>query len=204
MQAIEQLKGHLADIKALSEAAAVLGWDQQTYMPPGGAAARAAQSVALSKVIHQKMTGDETRRLLAQAESEAGSLDADSDDAAYLRMARRDFDLSTKVPTSLVAELARVTTLAHAVWAEARAAGDYAKFAPWLSQILDLTRQKADYLGHSGERYDALLDQFEPGMTTAEARSMFEAIKPDLVALVQAIAAKGPNAVDELGADTRL
>ncbi len=76
-------------------------------------------------------------------------------------------------------------------------ASDYAKFAPWLSQILDLTRQEADHLGHGGERYDALLDQYEPGMKTAEVRAMFEAIKPDLVALVQAIAAKGPDAVDD-------
>ncbi len=97
MQAIEQLKGHLADIKALSEAAAVLGWDQQTYMPPGGAPARAAQIMALSRIIHQKSTGDETARLLEQAEQrDAGGLDADSDDAAYLRMARRDFDQATK------------------------------------------------------------------------------------------------------------
>ncbi|MDQ2799140.1 MAG: carboxypeptidase M32, partial [Armatimonadota bacterium] len=116
---------------------------------------------------------------------------------AYLRQARRDFDLATKVPTSLVAEMARVTTLAHEQWAQARAESDWGRFAPWLTQILDLTRQTADHLGHGGERYDALLDQYEPGMTTAEVRAMFEAIKPDLVALVQSVAAKGPQAVDD-------
>lgn len=197
MQTLEQLKGHLAEIVALSEAAAVLEWDQQTQMPPGGAGARAAQMMALSRVIHQKLTGEETARFLEQSEREADSLDSASDDAAYLRTARRDFDQATKVPTALVAELTRVTTLAHEQWAGARAESDWNKFAPWLSQILDLTRQKADYLGHSGERYDALLDQYEPGMTTAEVRAMFERIKPDLVALTQAVAAKGPDAVDD-------
>ncbi len=193
MQALKQLKNHLAEVKALTEAAAVLEWDQQTYMPPGGAEARSGQTTALSRVIHQKRTGDEIARLLEQSEREAGGLDADSDDAAFLRTARRDFDLATKVPTDLVAEMARVTTLAHAQWASARAGNDYAAFAPWLSQILALTQQVADHLGHGGERYDAMLDQYEPGMTTAEVRSMFDSIKPDLVALVQAIAAKGPR-----------
>ena len=196
MQALEQLQGHLAEIKALSEAAAVLGWDQQTYMPPGGAGARAAQLTALAGVIHEKATGDETARLLDASERDAGSLDPDSDEAAFLRMARRDFDQATKIPTALVAETTRVTTLAHEQWAQARAESDWGRFAPWLAQILDLTRQAADHLGHGGERYDALLDQYEPGMTAADARAMFEAIKPDLVALVQAVAARGPDAVD--------
>ncbi len=197
MQAVAQLQEQLAEIKALSEAAAVLEWDQQTYMPPGGAGARAAQITALVGVIHEKATGDDTARLLDAAERQAVGLDYDSDDAAYLRAARRDFDLATKVPTALVAEMARVTTLAHEQWAQARAESDWGRFAPWLTQILDLTRQTADHLGHGGEQYDALLDQYEPGMTTAEVRAMFEAIKPDLVALVQAIAAKGPEAVDD-------
>ena len=197
MQALEELKNHLAEVKALVEAEAVLLWDQQTYMPPGGAGSRAAQMTALSRIIHQKATGAETARLLDHAEQAAFGLDSDSDDAAYLRMARRDFDYATKLPEALVAEMTRVTTLAHEAWAEARAESDYGKFAPWLTQILDLTRQAADHLGHNGERYDALLDQYEPGMKTAEVRTMFDSIKPDLVELVRKIAAKGPNAIDD-------
>ena len=197
MPPLEDLKSHLAEVKALSEAAAVLGWDQQTYMPPGGAGSRAAQLTALSRVIHQKATGSETARLLDQAEQAAGGLGADSDDAAYLRMARRDFDKATKLPEELVAEMSRVTTLAHEVWTEARGESDYAKFSPWLTQILALTREMADHLGHGGERYDALIDLYEPGMKTAQVRAMFEAIKPDLVELVRKIATQGPDAVDD-------
>ena len=197
IQELEQLQGHLAHVKALAEASAVLGWDQQTYMPPGGAEARAAQLTALASVIHEKATGDESARLLAAAERAGGGLDPDSDGAALLRAARRDFDQATKVPTALVAETARVTALAFEQWARARAESDWGRFAPWLEQILDLTRQTADHLGHSGERYDALLDQFEPGMTTEDVRTMFDAIKPDLVALVKAVADLGPGAVDD-------
>ena len=197
MQELEQLQGHLAEVKALSEAAAVLGWDQQTYMPAGGAAARAAQLTALAEVIHEKAAGSETARLLDAAERTGGGLDPDSDESAYLRTARRDFDQATKIPTALVAEMARVTALAFEQWAQARAESDWGRFAPWLEQILDLTRQTADHLGHGGDRYDALLDQYEPGMTAADVRAMFEAIKPDLVSLVQAVAAQGPGAVDD-------
>ena len=197
MSALNELQSYLAEVKALSEAAAVLGWDQQTYMPPGGAGSRAAQLTALSRVVHQKATSPEMASLLERAEAAGAGLDSDSDDAAYLRVARRDFDKISKLPESLVAEMSRVTTLAHGAWAAARAESNYSKFAPWLTQILELSREAADHLGHEGERYDALLDQYEPGMKTAEVRAMFESIKPTLVELVHRIAALGPNAVDD-------
>ena len=196
MQASEELQIHLAEVKALGGAAAVLGWDQQTYMPPGGAGARAAQLSALSRVIHQQETGDTTARLLERAEQEGEHLDVDSDDAAYLRMARRDFDQATKLPEALVAELASVTTLAHEELAAARKDNDYARFAPWLAKILGLTRSVADHLEYSECRYDALLDQYEPGMKTSQVREMFDTLKPELVNLVQRIVSKGPDAVD--------
>lgn len=196
MHEIEALEAHLAEIKALSEAAALLGWDQQTYMPAGGAGSRAAQMAALSGVIHEKMTGAETARRLQAAEAAALGADPDSDEAALVRAVRRDFDQATKLPGELVAETARVTALAHAHWADARASADWGRFAPDLERILDLTRQTADHLGHGGERYDALLDQYEPGTTTAEVRALFQAIKPDTVALVKRIAARGPDATD--------
>ncbi len=196
MQEMDALLQQLGEIKALSEAAAVLGWDQQTYMPPGGAESRAAQTEALSKVIHAAVTGPETARLLQAAENAVQGEDPDSDDAALVRVVRRDFDQATRLPAALVAETAQVTALAHGHWAEARAASDYSLFAPWLDRILDLTRQTADHLGHGGERYDALLDQYEPGTTTADVRALFEALKPDTVALVKSIAALGPQAAD--------
>ncbi len=196
--ALNGLKARMAEAEAVKGAAGVLGWDQQTYMPPGGAAARADQFGVLSRIMHEMATGAKTGRLLERAERETAGADPDGDDAAYVRVARRDFDQATKLPTALVEEIARTSTLAHEQWARARAESDYARFAPWLEKQLDLARQVAGLLGYGGgEMYDALLDQYEPGMKTAEVRAMFAAIKPTLVGLVRAVAARGPDAVSD-------
>ncbi|BDI32196.1 carboxypeptidase M32 [Capsulimonas corticalis] len=197
MSEFEDLRKRLGEVSALASTAGILEWDQQTHMPAGGAANRAAQLEVLSKITHELSVSSKTETLLAAAEKAADGLDPDSDDAAFVRVARRDFDHASKLPTELVAEIAKVTTLAHEAWAEARAASNYSKFAPCLENIVDLVRQVADHLGHSGERYDALLDQYEPGMKAADVRAMFDAIKPTSVALVKAIVERGPDAVDD-------
>ncbi|MCW3062296.1 MAG: Carboxypeptidase Taq [Capsulimonas sp.] len=197
MQEFEDLKKRLGEVSALASAAGILEWDHQTHMPAGGAANRAVQLEVLSKITHEMSVSSETERLLKAAEKSVESLDPDSDEAAFVRIARRDFDHSAKLPTELVSEIARVSALAHESWAEARAESNYSKFAPWLEKIVDLERQVADHLGHTGERYDALLDQYEPGMKAADVRAMFDAIKPTSVALVKAIVERGPNAVDD-------
>ena len=196
--ALERLKAQMAQVQAIRNAAAVLEWDQQTYMPPGGAAARAEQMGALSTISHALATGDETARLLEDAETAADGLGPDDDDDAYVRVARRDFNRAVKLPTALVAEIARTATLAHEQWAQARAENDYARFAPWLAKSLELTRQVAGHLGYEGgEMYDALLNQYEPDMKASQVRATFEAIKPTLLRLVQAVAAQGPSATND-------
>ncbi len=197
IETVETLKRRMAETKALKGATDVLGWDQQTYMPTGGGGARADQITALSKVIHQMATGRETENLLEAAERDSKDLDPDSDDAAYLRVARRDFNRAAKMPEELVARMARITTLGYEAWHEARAASDYGKFAPWLEQILGLSREVAELRGYKESIYDALLDEYEPGMKASDVQSMFQAIKPDLVGLVKAVAALGPNAIDD-------
>lgn len=192
MTAIEELQRRTADAVTLRMTSAVLEWDQQTQMPPAGAARRALQLSLIQKLAHETLISSETERLLAQAERDAKDLDPDSDDAAYLRVARREFDKSAKVPTSLVEEMAVTTAHAHEEWAKARAASEFAIFAPWLEKILDLTRRMADCLGYKTERYDALLDVMEPDMTAADVRKMFDRLKPDLVSLVQRIAQQPP------------
>lgn len=186
----------MGEISAIHGAAGLLGWDQQTYMPPGGGGARAEQLAVLSSIAHRMGTDDETARLLSGAERETGNGAGDDDEAAFLRIARRDFDQATKLPTTLVSEMARVTALAYEEWTQARAASDFGRFAPWLEKVLDLNRQVAQHLGFDGEMYDALLDQYEPGMKTAQVRAMFEAIKPTLVGLVRDVTAQGPGAID--------
>ncbi len=196
MSALAQLQQRLGEVTTLGMVGAVLDWDHQTYMPPGGVTARARQLALISKLQHDMHVAAETERLLQAAERDGANLDADSDDTAYLRVARRNFDRATKLPTALVEEIAQTAAVAHDAWQRARAASDYALFAPHLQKTLNLQRQVADLLGYQSERYDALLDQYEPGMTTATVRALFAQLKPTLVQLVKDITVKGPQAID--------
>ena len=185
--ALQALKIRLADVHNLQMAAGVLDWDQQTYMPPGGVGARAEQKATLSKLAHSLFTADETGKLLQQAERETAGIPDDSDDAAFLCVARRDFDRSVKLPTSLGEEFTRVTAHAQEEWAKARAADDFPAFAPWLSKIVDLERRTAEALGYKERLYDALLDQYEPGMTSRKLDEVFGALRAEVVPLARAI-----------------
>jgi len=193
--ALQALKARLADVHHLSMAGAVLDWDQQTYMPAGGVSARADQKATLSKLSHQLFTDDKTGTLLAQAEADLKGLPEDHNDAALLRMARRDYDKATRLPEALVEEISRVTSHAQEEWAKARAANDYGAFAPWLERIVDLERRTAEALGYEERLYDALLDQYEPGMTSRRLDEIFGELKRQTVPLVQAIA-ENADAVD--------
>ncbi len=185
--ALAELKARLADIHNLRMAGALLDWDQQTYMPPGGVAARAEQKATLSKLSHAMFVEDEVGRLLDRATEEVGDLQADSTDAALIRVTRRDRDKATRIPGALVEEMARVTALAQEEWAKARAADDFSAFAPWLERILDLERRTAEALGYQDRLYDALLDQYEPGMTSAELDRVFAELKEQTIPLARAI-----------------
>ena len=198
MTHLQQLRTRLAEISDLNHVSALAGWDQQTYMPPGGSAARAEQSATLQKLAHEMFIAAETGRLLDAAAGEVNRLDPDSDEARLVSVARRDYEKSRKVPAELVAEIARVTGQAVDVWTEARAASDWKPFSPYLARVFELQRQLADALGYTDRMYDALLDRFEPDMKTAQVQAVFEAIKPDLIGLVRAIAAKGQAVDDEV------
>jgi carboxypeptidase Taq len=110
-----------------------------------------------------------------------------SPEAVNVRELRRVYDRATKLPTGLVVELARVTSLAHGKWVEARQRSDFALFLPWLERIVKLKQQEADYYGHAGNRYDALLEDYEPGATTAWLEGVFAPLREELVALLDAI-----------------
>jgi carboxypeptidase Taq len=186
-----RLKNRLGQIVDLESTAAVLSWDQQTYMPPGGAAARAEQLATLARMSHELFTAGGTHSLIEQAAGEIGGVDADTDDAALVRVAYRDFDRAVKLPAELVAELARTRTLAQEAWTKARAESSYAAFAPWLEKLIELTRCAAECWGYQDQLYDALLEAYEPGTTTAQVAAMYQELKPGLVSLVQAIVERG-------------
>lgn len=183
----QALAQHLSVIHDLGQANAVLGWDQQVNMPPGGVTARARQMSTLSRLSHELFTSDKTARLLDEAEAELANADPDSDEARMIRVVRQDYADRTRLPADFVAEMTRLTTEGHEIWARARQANDFAAFAPTLTRIMDMTRQGADYLGYTDHPYDALINQYERGMTTARVRDIFDGHKQALVDLVAAV-----------------
>ncbi|HEY4690509.1 MAG TPA: carboxypeptidase M32 [Anaerolineae bacterium] len=190
MEKYQQLKNRLAEIGDINRATSLLGWDQQVNMPPAGAEARAYALATLSKIAHEMHIAEETGGLIEAAAAELDGASPDSDEAALVRVAKRDYDQATKLPPEFVAELTHVTTLAYEVWAKARAENKFTDFQPMLERIIDLTRQAAEYLGYTDHIYDALLDQYEPGMKTAQVRAIFDELKKDLVPLAQALSAR--------------
>lgn len=186
----------------LQLAAAVLGWDQEVYMPPGGMPARAEQLATLHSMAHELLTGAEAAQLLAEAEAEVAGLDYDSDEASLVRISRREYDRWVKLPAELVAEQARLASQAFAAWREARQRNAFAIFQPLLQKTVDLNRRIADILGYTEHPYDALLDLYEPGMKTSEVTRLFGELKAGLVPLLQAIVQRGqPVNADFLARD---
>lgn len=186
-EAISALKTRLYDVNALHAAIGVMDWDQQTYMPAGGAGARAEHVGALAKMSHELFTSDETRRLVEDAAKVAEGIDAD-----LVRVAKRNLDLATKLPTALVAEKSKLAAEGHELWVKARKNNDFKTFAPNLERMFEIAKQEASYLGYTDHVYDALLDQYEEGSTAADCRAMFDAIRGPQVALVKEIVALGP------------
>ncbi|HEX6510573.1 MAG TPA: carboxypeptidase M32 [Chloroflexota bacterium] len=195
-QQLERLKERLTETTNINRANAVLSWDQHTKMPPGGAPARAEQMATLARISHDLFTSKETGELLRGAAEETADLPYDSDDASLVRVAQRDYERLTKLPTELVAELRRHGAISHEVWAKARQEDDFAAFAPNLAKTIELSRRVAECLGYEDHPYDALLDQFEPGMKTRQVEAIFAELRDGLVPLVAAIAERG-RAVDD-------
>ena len=183
-----KLVKHLKEITNVGNASAILSWDQETEMPHGGAEARASQMSTLARIYHTMLTSDETAQLLNDAKSELNGADYDSDEASMIRVVEQDYADATKLPTDFVAERAEKVALAHNVWAEAREKADFSLFADALKGLIDLTLQEAEYRGYDEHPYDALLGQYERGMTTAEVTEIFDAHRPKLVDLIAQIA----------------
>src|SRR5215472_16064858 len=183
--ALERLKERLGEVTDLYKVARLLSWDQQTVMPPAGTGHRAEQTATVQRVAHELFTDPEVGRLLDELEPLEASLDPDSDDAALIRVTRRDFQKSVQVPSSLRAATARAAAEARPVWVKAKTEADFASFLPSLERIVDLKLQYVDCVAAgAAERYDVLLDDYEPQTTTAEVRTLFAELRPPLVELI--------------------
>ena len=177
----------MADVNALGAAMAMMDWDQQTYMPRGGADARAIHLESLSRMRHELFTADET-----QKEVEEAAMEASGDDVALLRVIKRDLELATKLPSELVGRKSKLAAIAHEDWVSARSRNDFKGFSPTLEKMFDIAKEEAEHLGYTDHIYDALTDQYEEGATAADWKAMYESIKGPQVELVKAIQEMGP------------
>ena len=193
---LQELKDVLGEVSDINRAAAVLAWDQETYMPRGGVENRADQLTTLRRIAHVRFTSDEVGGLLDGAAGDVSSLPFDSDEASLVRVTRRDYDHARKLPSNLVAEIARAGATARPVWERAREDADFKLFAPFLEKNVELNRRVADALGYKGHPYDALLDRTEPGMTTDQLRNVFEELKQAIVPLVAEVS-RHADALDD-------
>ena len=177
--------GELSDLHSLD---LLLFWDQQTVMPPAGAEARAERAATVARVIHSRESDPALGALLETLAPWAESADPDSDDTRLVAWARRDYERSVRVPVELAAEMTRAKSLGQQAWQEARAANDFARFRDALARHVELRhRYVACFEGYE-HPYDVLLDDFEPGLTAAELRPLFEGLREALVPLVAAAA----------------
>lgn len=177
MSAYDALMAFQRQTEALAQVAGRLGWDQETVMPEGSAGQRAEEIGALEAVLHARRTDPRIAEWLDKARA------PDAVGEAQLRLIRRTHKRMSKVPAKLAEEIARLTSLAQRIWAESRAKEDVAGFLPTLRQVVDLKREEASALAEGGDLYDALVDDYEPGMTGAAMAAMFDAMRPRLVAL---------------------
>ncbi len=184
----EKLKTLIAEVADLNAAQAVLGWDQQTYMPPGGAEARGNQLATLGSLTHQKFTSEKIGELIDELKTEFSDADPDSDDARYLKVLSKDYDEATKVPSEYVARFAQLTARGHESWAKARAESDFSIFQSDLEEIVEMRKEYVSFFPPKDHPYDTLLDQFEPGMKTAEVQEIFGRMRVKQVELLKAIA----------------
>lgn len=179
-----ELKNRLTEIADLSKIGAVLGWDQQTMMAPRGAAVRAEQMATLGRIVHMKFTAAEVGKLLDDLYDYEASLPYDSDDASLIRVARQDYEKASAVPTELRVAMTRTAAIARQAWIEARKQSDFQIFLPHLEKTIELKHQYVDCFKPYDHVYDPLLDDFERGMKTAQVKTIFDALKKDLVPLI--------------------
>ena len=183
---LTELRRHLAEITDLQALGALMFWDQNTMMPPGGAAARADMADTLQRTLHARETAPELGRLLDALEPWAAGEDPDSDDVRLVHWARRDFEKSVRVPADLAAEITRAKAVGLQAWTEALAVSDYSRFRDALARHVELRHAYIGCFEGHAHPYDVLLDDFEPGLTTAELRPMFAELREALVPLVAA------------------
>jgi carboxypeptidase Taq len=184
--ALTRLKVLLGEIYDLERAGYLLAWDQETTMPPDGAPVRAEQRATIGRAAHERLVSSELGRLLDELRGEEESLPYESDEASLIRVARREHEKASRVPTELRAEILRSGAIGLGAWLEAREQRDFEILRPHFERLLELRRRYVECFEPTEDPYDVLLDDYERGFTTAETEAVLEHLRRELVPLVEA------------------
>ena len=193
---VEDLRFWMAELHDLRDAALVLDWDQNTMMPRRGAEARADALSTLERVRHEKFVSGETGTLIDNAEGVLNGTAPDSDEVRLVKVSRRRWEKARRVPTDLAGRMARAASIGQEAWIAARAANDFSAFAPYLQTNMDLEREYIECFDGYDRPYDVLLDDYEPGMRTADVARLFADLKAELLALIATLS-EHANRVDD-------
>ncbi|MEM8530084.1 MAG: carboxypeptidase M32 [Chloroflexota bacterium] len=185
--ALQKLTKHLGEINDLESINALLEWDQTTYMPPQGATARGRQMATLSTVVHTKRTDPAIGKLLEKLETYESQLPYESDEASLIRVARRNYEQSSRIPSDFIAEFSNHMSDSYTAWLAAREANDFTVVQPYVEKTLELSRQRSAFFPDHEHMIDPLIDLSDYGMTAATIRSLFAELRHQLVPMVQAI-----------------
>jgi carboxypeptidase Taq len=187
----EELHRRLGELDDLRRTATLLFWDQRVMMPPAGAQARADALATIGRLTHERFVDPELGQLLEDLRGLEESLDYGSDEASLIRVTRRDFEKASRVPPELTGEMRRAGALAVAAWAPAKESSDFKAMLPHFEKHLELKHRYLECFEPSDENYDLLLDDYEPGMKTAEVRGIFDELKRELLPLVGEVGQAG-------------
>jgi len=186
----QELKTRLSEINDIESAASLLYWDQATYMPSGGAAARGRQLATLRQIAHSKFTDGAIGQLLEDLSDYEASLPYDADEASLIRITRRNYHRAVQIPAEFMARLSRHRAECYGVWAKARPENNFTAVQPSLEKTLELSREYANFFPGYEHIADPLIEIADYGMKATTVRSLFSELRQELVPIVEAIASQ--------------
>jgi carboxypeptidase Taq len=188
MTAYDDLNTHVARFNDILNTLNVLKWDTRTQMPPGGSETRGHQQATLARLARDLFVSDQTARLLDAAEAEVAGEPSDSYRVRAVQQTRQSYAIMQRIPADLLSRKATLAPTSEQVWHAAKQNNDFASFAPYLERMFGLARELADAIGYEAHPFDALVFQYEPGITAAKLRALFDDLKAGLLPLLRRIA----------------
>ncbi len=179
----KELLERLTELNSLEQVDAILGWDQQTYMPQGAFQQRGQQCSVIVGIAHDRLTSEGMGKLIRTLKKQ----DLPADGKVILRETERKWKKASTVPGPLVREITKTSALAFEAWGKARKNSDFKSYAPLLDKMIGLKMQVAEHVGYEDKPYDALLDDYEPGMKTRDTEALFKRLIAKLVPLAKKV-----------------